>query len=172
MLYLDESQLHTHPHLAKVWQRPGERQIIPAAGVDRRLTIFGALEYRSGTLTTMIAKRACSATFQVFVETVVNRWPADTLVLVLDNASYHTSAALRHWLIEQEPRVTVVWLPTYSPNLNLIERVWRFVKSKLACHRFWNDQPNLVDFVQHLLDHTRATFAAPDMPHIRLVQNL
>lgn len=120
----------------------------------------------------MNAERASTTTFQAFVETVVATWPTDKLVLVLDNASYHTSVTVGRWLADQAPRVTVLWLPTYSPQLNLIERVWRFVKGKLACHRFWNDLPSLTAFANHIMAHTTATFAASDFPHIRLVQNL
>lgn len=90
----------------------------------------------------------------------------------MDNASYHKSVTLRHWLMRDAPQVMLFWLPTYSPQLNLIERVWRFVKGKLACHRFWNDLPALITFATHIMDHTRATFAAPTYPHIQLEQNL
>ncbi len=95
-MYIDECHLHTHPHLAKMCQRCGIPHSIPTAGVDQKITIFGALEYRSGCLTTMVAKRATSVAFQEFVQTVVSRWPSERLALVLDNASSHKSAALRH----------------------------------------------------------------------------
>lgn len=130
------------------------------------------MEYRSGCLTTMVAERATAATFQTFVETILDRWPTDHLVLVLDNASYHKSAALRHWLMHQAPRVSVFWLPTYPPQLNLIERVWRFLNGKLAGHRFWNDLPALIAMALHIMNNTRATFAAPQFPHIYLGQDL
>jgi len=61
-----------------------------------------------------------------------------------------------------------VWLPTYSPQLNLIERVWRFLKGKLAGHRFWRDLDRLTAQAEAILAATRATFAAPTYPHIRL----
>lgn len=120
----------------------------------------------------MVAKRASSTTFLTFVETIVAQWPTERLVLVLDNASYHKSADVRQWLLHHAPKVSVVWLPTYSPQLNLIERVWRFLKSRLACHRYWNDLPGLVDLAEQIIIHTRARFAAPTYPHIKLVQNL
>ena len=90
----------------------------------------------------------------------------------MDNASYHKSADLRHWLRDHADRVDVLWLPTYSPKLNLIERVWRFLKTRLACHRFWHDQPGLIAFAQSLLERIRACFGAPAYPHITLAQDL
>lgn len=133
--------------------------------------MFGALEYRSGHLTTMITKRTSAAAFQTFLYALAARYPADHLVLVLDNASYHKTAAIRSWCADEAERISVIWLPTYSPQLNLIERVWRFVKSKLACHRFWNDLPSLIHLANRILHAVRARFAAPTTPRLTLGQN-
>ena len=132
------------------------------------MSVFGALEYRAGEVTTMTAPTADAVHFERFLEQVAARWPDDHLMLVLDNASYHKTAAVRVWFAARAARITVVWLPTYSPQLNLIERVWRFVKRKLACHRWWRDLDRLTAHAQALLDATRATFAASTYPHIRL----
>jgi len=168
LLYLDECHLPTHPDLATCWQRPGAS----APGrPDQRLTVVGALEYRSGQLATTLEPAASSARFEQFLTDLAARWPDDQLVLVLDNASYHRSPAVRSWLAAQHERITLLWLPTSSPQLNLIERVWRFVKSKLACHRDGNDLPGLTTFAPDILDRPRATFAAPTRPHLFLCQS-
>lgn len=132
------------------------------------MSVFGALEYGSGELVAMTAPAADAARFTEFVERVATRWPDDHLVLVLDNASYHKTATLRAWFADRAARITVVWLPTYSPQLNLIERVWRFVKAKLAGHRWWRDLERLTTHALALLAATRATFAAPTYPRLRL----
>lgn len=120
----------------------------------------------------MMADRACGARFLLFLEQLTRRWPKDQLVLVMDNVAYHKTAAVRHWLAAQADRITVFWLPTYSPHLNRIERVWRFVKSKLACHRFWNDRPSLIHLANHLCHHVQAQYADPDRPSLTLGQHL
>jgi hypothetical protein len=61
-------------------------------------------------------------------------------VLVPDNVSYHRAEAMRTWWATQDGRCLPFWLPAYAPNLNLLERVWHFLKQKLACHRFWADR--------------------------------
>jgi transposase len=135
------------------------------------VSVFGALDYRSGPLAALLAPTGDAEHFLTFLDQVRVRWPNDHLVLVLDNASYHKTAALRAWFVAQADRINVLWLPTYSPPLNLIERVWRFVKSKLACHRFWNDLDALKDAAQIVLNRTRARFADPAYPHITLGQD-
>jgi transposase len=63
---------------------------------------------------------------------LIEQFPTQKIILVLDNASYHKSRATMEALSLFEPRVKVFWLPKYCPNLNLIERFWRHLKD-LAC---------------------------------------
>lgn len=129
------------------------------------------MDYASGILTTQHADSANAAAFEAFLDQLITDWPTGHLILVLDNASYHKTASLRTWFAEHQDRVTVIWLPTYSPHLNLIERVWRFLKAKLACHRFWNDREGLATRVQTLCDAIRAIFHADIAPRIRITQD-
>lgn len=116
----------------------------------------------------MITRRASAHEFGHFLTTLTRRWPTDHLVLVMDNAAYHKTAAIRSWLADHAERITVLWLPTYSPHLNLIERVWRFVKGKLACHRFWDDRTSLIHVANRVLHLVEARFATAAYPHLTL----
>jgi transposase len=140
---------------------------VPAAGEDRRIAVYGALDYASGRVVWHTAAKKDGAGFAAFLEQLVQAWPEDDLVLVLDNVSYHRSLPMRTWWADQQGRVLPFWLPAYCPNLNLLERVWRFLKQKLACHRFWADQEGLRQAAATLLDQTEACFHSPKRPAIR-----
>lgn len=71
---------------------------------------------------------------------------------------------MRTWWAAQDGRVLPFWLPKYAPHLNLLERVWRFLKQQLACHRFWAAPAGLRQAAITLLDQ-------PDRPNIRLGQD-
>ena len=62
--------------------------------------------------------------------------PAGKIHLVLDNASYHHSKLVRAWL-KKHRRFKLHFLPPYSPNLNLIERLWRFFHAKVTWNRYF-----------------------------------
>lgn len=145
---------------------------VPAAGEDERIAVYGALDYASGRVLWQTAASKNGAGFAAFLEQIAQAWPHQTLVLVLDNASYHRSAPMRTWWAAQDGRMLPFWLPTYAPTLNLLERVWRFLKQKLACHRFWADQNALRQAAATLLSQTQARFHTPDRPAIRLVHDL
>jgi transposase len=144
---------------------------VPAAGKDERRAVFGALDYASGRLVWQLAERKGGDAFAAFLELVARTWPNEPLVLVMDNVSYHRAPAARAWWADQGGRMIPFWLPVYAPQLNLIERVWRFLKGKLACHRFWADAAGLEAAAAALLERTEARFHAAHRPAIRLVQD-
>ncbi len=133
--------------------------------------MFGALDSASGQVVWSIAERKDGTGFAAFLADIAQAWPDDHLVLVLDNVSYHRSPTMRTWWSAQNGRITPFWLPAYAPTLNLIERVWRFLKQKLACHRFWADVAGLEAAAATLLDRIEARFHTDHPPAIRLVQN-
>jgi len=63
---------------------------------------------------------------------LVESYPTGRIVLIMDNVSYHKSAAVLAALSLFEHRLLVIWLPPYCPELNLIERYGKHLK-ELAC---------------------------------------
>src|SRR5215204_4623078 len=74
-----------------------------------------------------------------FLEHLAAAWPTGRVLVVLDNAGYHKGHVARQWWAAHRDRIRPLWLPPYSPELNLIERVWRHLKDKLSNHRWWAD---------------------------------
>lgn len=80
--------------------------------------------------------------------------PGMPLLLVLDNAPYNRAPAVTQ--AADELAIELLYLPTYSPNLNLIERFWKFLKRKVARNRYY---PTFAEFraaIQHLLTNLPA----------------
>ncbi|MBW4637334.1 MAG: transposase [Gloeocapsa sp. UFS-A4-WI-NPMV-4B04] len=73
-------------------------------------------------------------------------------VIVLDQSSIHTSDAIYDKLEDwRQQHIELFWLPSYSPQLNLIEIVWRFMKYEwieLSAYSSWQ---SLVDYVEKVL---------------------
>lgn len=113
----------------------GQQKRIPATqpSEKQKRHVFGAYNWKRDTVTWTVAKTKNSATFIDFLEELlVQNYPTGRVVLVMDNASYHKSAASLAALSLFEHRVMLVWLPPYCSDLNPIERFWRHLKD-LAC---------------------------------------
>ena len=135
---------------------------IPAAGEDKKFAVFGGLDYASGQLLWQTSATKDSASFVRFLDQLAAALPDRPVVIVLDNVVYHNRHLLHHCRLAHRDRIRPLWLPAYAPELNLIERVWRFLKDKLSNHRWWADLPALERATGLLLDHTTAQFHRPE----------
>jgi transposase len=69
------------------------------------------------------------------------------VVLVIDNASYHRTRAVLTLLDDHADHVLTVWLPRYSPELNLIEGLWGYLKRSALNNYFYGDIGSLEDAI-------------------------
>jgi transposase len=72
------------------------------------------------------------------------------ITLVLDNARYQRCALVQ--ALARSLRIELLFLPSYSPNLNLIERLWRFVKQECLACRPLPDYPTFTQAIDECLD--------------------
>lgn len=112
----------------------GQQKRIPAfTSPNHSYHLMGAYHWAKDQVFTQAVERKNSQTFIRFLEyLLIEQFPTQKIILVMDNASYHKSQASLAALSLFEPRVSVFWLPKYCPNLNPIERFWRHLKD-LAC---------------------------------------
>jgi DDE superfamily endonuclease len=83
----------------------------------------------------------------------------------------HTRHALREVWCRYAQRLEPFFLPAYAPQLTLIERLWRYGKQKLACHRWWNDLDRLLQATEIVLANLAVHFHADDGPTFRPTHN-
>lgn len=147
MLYLDECEVHLHPTLTKVWTLKGTRPVVPAAGANQRLCVYGSFNYRTGHVHYMIHPKKNAKRFAQFLSQLLSINTKRFLILVLDNASYHRTREILDILTEHENHVFVVWLPKYSPELNLIEGLWGYLKKSALNNYFYGDISSLASAI-------------------------
>jgi transposase len=143
LIYLDECEVHLHPTLTKVWTLKGKRPVVPAAGNNQRLCLYGAFNYKTGRVHYMAHPKKNSRRFSEFLSQFLTANSGRFLILVLDNATYHRTPEVLDLLTEHEQHVYVVWLPKYSPELNAIEGLWGYLKSSALNNYFYGDMASL-----------------------------
>ncbi len=134
LLFLDECDLHLLPVLRACWQK-GPRLRVPTPGTNAKRAFFGALDAVSGAFHSADHDRKLAVHFVAFLQQLAEAYPAEPLVLVLDNVKMHDAKAVRAWLAAH-PRVTVLWLPKYAAHdANPAERIWGLMKDDVAANR-------------------------------------
>ena len=128
----------------------GQQQTYPAyTGYRHLVHLIGGLDWQDHCVHALPVERKYSATFMAFVEWLcLDVYPDEPLVLVLDNVSYHRSADVLALFALLEPRVQVLWLPKYSPDMNPIERFWLYLKQQVYANRLFNSLAHLIEHIQ------------------------
>lgn len=116
-------------------EKGSEHQILSNSG-RTRMNLLGALNANEVTdIITKEYKTIDSTAAQDFLEELGSRNPtAKRLRVFIDNAKYFKKLEKDNLIADE--RIEIIWLPTYAPNLNLIERLWRFLKKKVIKNRF------------------------------------
>ena len=147
--YEDETHVETNPYLARVWYRVGTQPTLPAAGTNRRLTVFGSVEALGRGRVEVLGVRQDSAGFARYLAALDARYAATgrEMILVLDNGPCHISKATQRALAERAAWLEVIPLARYSPQLNPKEHEWRILKRDHRGHL----APTLRTFVDEVV---------------------
>lgn len=115
-----------------VWVKRGEEKAIPTNTGRNRININGAMNaHRPEDVVILEAERINGqATIALFDKIQAQNSDKKTIYLFSDNAKYYYSLQLKEYLVKN-PRMVLFYLPPYSPNLNLIERLWKFLRNKI-----------------------------------------
>lgn len=132
----------------------GQQKCIPAPGVQQTHHVFAAYDWETDEVTWTTSAHKHSEAFVAFLEKLlIEQHPTGRCVLVMDNASYHTSAMSRAALSLFEHRVLVIWLPPYCAlELNPIERYWRHLKDQVCINKLYPSLDDLTSAVDAELD--------------------
>jgi transposase len=70
------------------------------------------------------------------LEQILRKQEKGKIYIILDNARYYHSIIVKEF-IKEHPRIVLNFLPPYSPNLNIIERLWKILKKKVVYNKFY-----------------------------------
>jgi hypothetical protein len=135
-LYLqDEVELALHPTLTRVWSRAGRagQRRVQAPGDNAKRYGFGLVDWRDGHLDWAVAdgRRAAPLCAQLRRAADRSRARGRVAMVILDNLGIHTpkgSRLLRALLEELAEQLVLVYTPTYDPDANRIEWLWRALR--------------------------------------------
>jgi len=156
VLFVDAAHFVFGTFLCCLWSIV--RIFVRAASGRQRFNVLGAWNAVTRELITITNTTVVNTeTMCELLRAVAQRGLIGPVTVVLDNARYQRNAVVKG--LAAELGIVLLFLPSYSPNLNLIERLWRFMKRKAAYGRY---HPTFADFraaVQDVLDHVETTHA-------------
>ena len=137
------------------WGNPKNPPVEKTNTGRKRLNILGAYNPDSHSFVHLTGEENCDANRIIdYLELLIKVYRrAPGIILFLDNATYFKAAIVSEWL-ENHPKLKIKFIPPYAPNLNLIERFWRFVKGKLVRNKYYKKYKTFRAKTFQLLNHT------------------
>jgi transposase len=153
LFFADELDISLLAKVGSPWMPQGEQVEVLTPGTNEKRHLAGALNITTGTIAHCVWYRKPTGLFLDLLQTLDRTHSARTffhLQVVVDNAKIHQAAAVRKWLAAH-PRFELLYLPTYCPQANPIERAFGDVHDKCTRNhtrkRIWH---LVQDVKQHL----------------------
>ncbi len=151
LLFGDEASFAQWGSLSYTWAPIGQQPTVKTSGKRKGYKVFGLLEFFSGRLFYQGSEgRFTSQSYIAFLKQVLKQ-TTQKLFLVQDGARYHTSKLTRQFFQEHTHRLSVIQLPSYSPDYNPIEYLWRALKRRTTHNQYFPEFATLVTSVEEAL---------------------
>lgn len=153
LFFADELDISLLPKVGYQWMPKGAQVEVMTPGTNEKRYLAGALNIRTGTTQHCVWYRKITGLFVDLLDTLDRAYPARTftrLSVVVDNAKIHHAEEVAKWLAAH-PRFELLYLPTYCPRANPIERAFGDVHDKCTRNHTRKRMWHLVqDVKQHL----------------------
>jgi len=118
------------------WIRKGTDMVIPSNTGRQRLNLNGAYNIEDHKAIIQEAESINAQSTVSLLEEMMRNQPLGMIYVILDNARYYRSEMVRVF-VKKNKRIKLVFLPPYSPNLNIIERLWKFFKKHVTYNTYY-----------------------------------
>jgi transposase len=130
----------THPmhnsQLAYGWIKKGKEKFVKANTGRERININGAYNIEEHKVIVREDESINAQSTVALLKQMLVQQPTGKLYIILDNARYYHSQIV-HEFLSKNKRIQFIYLPPYSPNLNIIERLWKFMKKKTTYDKYY-----------------------------------
>jgi hypothetical protein len=152
MVCADARDIPLLPQVGAAWMRQGTQDESMAPGTHEKYSLAGALHLATGKVRYCLGPRKNHGLFRALLTLLDHTYPASSvprISVVVDNYRMHKAKAVEQW-IASHPRFALLWLPSYCPRANPIERVFGDVHDKCTWH---HKRKRLRDLVQDVDQH-------------------
>lgn len=136
--FADSTHPMLNPVLSSGWIRKGFDFDVKTNSGRERVNINGAIELNTLSVVSRSCKRVNGSSMCELLRAIRIKHPKSKKIhLILDNAPYNKSKEVRDVALGM--KIKILYLPAYSPNLNPIERLWKYMKREVMANKYFPD---------------------------------
>jgi transposase len=118
------------------WIKKGQTKHLKTNNGRQRTNINGAINLESKQVLYVEDERINAQTMVSLLELILKEQKEGKIHIILDNARYYHAQVVKDFL-EENSRIVLHFMPPYSPNLNIIERLWKILKKEVVYNKFY-----------------------------------
>lgn len=149
LYFTDEVDIALLPTISGQWMKVGQQVEIDTPGQNQTQYGFGAFNRVTGRFIWLVASHKNNVGFRQLLQKILEAHADDPtpIVVIADNYRIHKAKAVRQLLSQLRGRLRVWFLPTYSPRLNRIERLWRHFRENVTDDYYFKTMQRLLKAV-------------------------
>jgi transposase len=165
LFFLDAAHFVLQPFICCLWC--AFRVFIPAASGRTRINVLGAVHAISKKIVTLTnTTYITAATLMEFLRLLKKKFCDKPIIIVLDNARYqHCKAVIS---MAGSLGIRLLFLPPYSPNLNVIERLWKFAKKQILYAKYYDKPKEFHLAIENFFTHINKNYKKQLKPLLTL----
>lgn len=150
LLYQDETHVRAYQSLHDTWSEVGKQKQVSTYGHHARIILFGTLNVMTVDVLHQTSFSCKQEDFLSFLQLVANHYKDQLIAMVVDNSKIHRSQLIQDF-IAKNGRILLIYLPPYSPDLNSIERLWKWLKETVIANRFHSTRSSIEEAMNSFL---------------------
>lgn len=151
LYFFDESGFSVNSNIPYAWSPVNKTMVIKSFHA-KKMNVLGFLN-KQGDLKSYTCEESVKSAKVVEVFDDFSKQITKPTVVVLDNASFHRSKIFKENIVKWANRgLTLLYLPPYSPQLNIIEILWRFIKYHWMEMSAYQSYSAMKEYVKRMLD--------------------
>ena len=158
ILFMDGVHPQHNSKPAYGWFKKGKKAQIRSNTGRKRVNINGVLDAENTEVIISSSESInAESTIELFKKVESNYYTAKNIWIICDNARYYRSKLVFEYL--ENSKIKLEFLPPYAPNLNLIERLWRFMHKKVTYNKYYESfdifKNKILDFFENIEKHKK-----------------
>lgn len=140
-------------HKTKAWIKKGEDKQVKTNTGRGRLNINGVLDPETMEVTVHFSKTINAWETILFFDELQEKYKGKKIKLIVDNATYYKNKDVTAYLAKKDCQIELIFLPPYSPNLNFIERLWKFMKKYIIGVKYREKFKQFEEDIRYFFNH-------------------
>lgn len=140
IFFFDEGRFGLQSTIARIWGKRGKPTYIKVKQGYKNFYIYSCICPNTGESFSLFLPEIRTEMMNIFFEEFSKKYPDKEVIIILDQAGWHKSKNLKI-----PDNIKLIFLPPYSPELNPVERLWKWLRKEVTHNNIFETLKELMN---------------------------